>query len=65
MRTLDKYKKEDRDKTTHVTSVNITKKQRKFIEKNRLNLSLILRDLIDDLIKQHEETELEELKKAE
>lgn len=65
MKALAKYKKEDRDTETHVTSVNITKKHRAFIEKNRLNLSSILRDLIDDLIRQHEETELAELKKAE
>lgn len=65
MKNLKKYRKDDRDTETHVTSVNITKKQRDFIAKNRLNLSLILRDLLEDLIRQHEKTELEEFRKAE
>ena len=39
-----------------VTTVNILKTQKDFLDKNGLNLSLVVRDAIDDLIKNKNKT---------
>lgn len=50
---LDRYIKNSSGVKTelHVTSVNITEKQREFLEKNNLNLSKITRERLDELMK--------------
>lgn len=60
-----RFKRRVKREDIHTTAVNITKRQKQFLDSNRINLSSFLRDTLDNLIKQHEETELEELKKAE
>jgi post-segregation antitoxin (ccd killing protein) len=53
MSKLARYMHDKGAKTeTHVTSVNITKEQHEFLEKHDLNLSKIVRDAIEALIKE-------------
>lgn len=47
------------------TTVRLTNGQKQFLDKNRINLSEFVRDKITELILQHQELELKELKKAE
>lgn len=51
MKTLDKYKKPKTIETKKITSINLEPRHIEFVQKNDLNLSAIVRDLIDSLIK--------------
>jgi hypothetical protein len=52
MNNFKKYQKEvSRRDDLKVTSVNITKDQSKFLSDSNINLSLFIRDQIDNLIK--------------
>ena len=49
LKTYKKIKKND-STSKHVSSVNITKEQKEFLEENGLNLSHLIRDFLEDLI---------------
>jgi hypothetical protein len=53
MKALERYiKSKEGDKVSMaVTSVNLTKAQLDFIKKKNVNLSAIVRDLVEDLMK--------------
>lgn len=51
MKSLDKYKKKDKLEI-HVTSVNIEKKHKEFLDEEKLNLSDMVRDMLDERMKE-------------
>ena len=54
---LEKYIKDDSIEQPVRTSVIISKEQKQFIDKHRIVLSELVRDVLDDLIKQTKERE--------
>ncbi len=54
MSNLDKYIKPKKSGTT--TSINLTQKQKDFLEKFNLNLSMLVREWLDQFIKENERT---------
>tara|TARA_R110000868_G_scaffold411564_2_gene705370 strand:+ start:1045 stop:1227 length:183 start_codon:yes stop_codon:yes gene_type:complete len=58
MKNLNKYlknKEQDENHSTKTTSVNLELKQIDFLRAKNLNLSLMVRDLIDELMNQDKE----------
>jgi hypothetical protein len=56
---LDKYKKKTKERKHKVTSVNLEEKHLKFVQDNDLQLSSLIRAIIDELIEeQNREKEL-------
>lgn len=55
MKDLSKYRKK-KSRGDIITSVSITPDQHRFIKRQRLNLSMIVRDAIERLRKEEEET---------
>lgn len=51
MKNLKNYQKSPTKKEAHVSSVSITEKHRAFLKEKRINLSLLVRDVIDELMR--------------
>lgn len=51
-KSIDQYQKKSRDTGTVTTSVTITKEQHDFFRSRNTNLSLLVRDLLEKIMKQ-------------
>jgi hypothetical protein len=52
---LKRYQKKLKNEDLKVSSVTLTKKQRDFIDLNNINLSKLIRDLLDKFIKNQDQ----------
>ena len=52
---LKKYKKENSENDTVISSIALNQDHKKFLESEKINLSLLVRDVLDSLIKNKKE----------
>ena len=48
---FNKYIKRPKERNHHVTSVNISHFHRTFLEEQKINLSYLIRDILDNMIR--------------